>query len=229
MTGLDYHLARLKYLHDIGPDKPPSFNKPFNWKTQDALSTKIKVLLGEPDEEDLKLHLLEMTLMRDSVAHSQIYEEDRATLSDDYTIEVTAKLATGSAHRAKTLCHKDENSEYTKLLRLPLVPTWISYPDVVACVCVLDRLQSLLVDRYGEHLVGMRPFVVPYVPETKFFPGITTRSHTVTLREWAEAFFYSLTPDCQTKLRKRVKVNFPQDRPPVSMAVKTRAELYRSN
>lgn len=256
LTGVDYHLARLKYLRDIGPDQPPPSNKPLNWKMGDSLATKVEGLLAEPgkeglkshllemgdslsakiegllteqDEEDLKSHLVEMTLMRNYVAHSQIYEEDRATLSDDYTTEVTAKLPTGSIHRAKTLCHKDKNSEYTGLLRLPLVPTWISYPDVVACVCVLDRLQSLLVDRYGEHLGGMTRFVVPSVPETNFFPGITTGSHTVTLREWAEAFFYSLTPDCQSKLRIRVKVNFPEDRPPVSMVVKTRAELYQSN
>ena len=43
MSGLDFHLARLKYLRDLTPHRPPLPHTPyFNWKVDDALSRKIQ-------------------------------------------------------------------------------------------------------------------------------------------------------------------------------------------
>ena len=45
-SGLDYHLARLKWLRDVAPyDSPLPYPTYFNWQVGDALSQKITKLL----------------------------------------------------------------------------------------------------------------------------------------------------------------------------------------
>ena len=73
-AGLDYHLARLKWFRDITPYKPPlPYPTYFNWNIGDPLSEKISKLLIQKNERSLKEQLVELTIVRDSVAHPRLY------------------------------------------------------------------------------------------------------------------------------------------------------------
>lgn len=202
-TSLDYHLSRLKYFRDVYRFTPP---KPqyFNWQMGDPLSLKIEKLLIKTTEKRLKDQLIELTIMRDAVAHPKLYVITQI-MDEDYSFtEQVAKLCDGERHRPKTLQRKMRLSERTKSLRLPLVPTWISYVDIVLCVLVATRFLHLIEEKYGNPAGWFGDFSVRNVP-AGFFPnwGNTTR-RSISLSEWAQGFFDSLAPSDQHKVQKRL-------------------------
>jgi len=205
-SGLDYHLARLKWLRDIIVERPPLPHTPyFNWGIDDFLTTKIERLLHRPSEKLLRGQLLELTSMRDSVAHPKLYLVEQLMRSDFGVIEQKAKLAAGVKHRQKTIARKLKRSERTVSLRLPLVATWISYVDMVLCVLVINRFLNLLQEKY-DHYAWLGGFSVQNKP-TEFFQdwsGNTTRK-SILLEEWAQAFFGSLAPADQQSVQKRLR------------------------
>ena len=97
-------------------------------------------------------------------------------------------------------------SERTRLLRLPLVPTWISYPDAVVAVLVASRFLNLLEEEYGNY-AWAGGFSVRNEP-VGFFQGWgeTTR-RSITIEEWARAFYDSLSMADQQGIRKRLGNN----------------------
>src|SRR5688572_18691039 len=59
VTGLDYHLCRLKYLRDVAKHRPALPHTPyFNWSFGDALSFKIQRLLSGHKESRLQRQLI---------------------------------------------------------------------------------------------------------------------------------------------------------------------------
>jgi len=151
-TGLDHHLSRLKYLRDIHPHSPPLRYTPyFNWKIADYLPKKIFSLLIKRNEKRLNEQLLELTTIRDCIIHPKVYAIKETFGSDDKLKTRRGELAPGSELKQKAIQHKRKRSENSKLLKLPFVPTWISYPDAVLCVLVLHRFLNLLKQRYGNY------------------------------------------------------------------------------
>jgi hypothetical protein len=204
-SGLDYHLARLKYLRDLARQKPPLPHTPyFNWEIGDVLHTKIERLLVKRTEKRLKEQILELTIMRDSVAHPKLYFIRQLIRPDYSPTKQTAKLAAGASHRKKALQRKLKRSERTKCLRLPLVPTWISYVDIVVCILVLTRFLNLLEYKYGNPYAWVGGFSVRNDP-ADFFHGWGDKTRrSISMEEWARAFFDSLAPVDQQKVQKRL-------------------------
>jgi hypothetical protein len=203
-SGLDYHLARLKYLRDVARPKPPWPHTPyFNWTTGDFLTLKIGRLLIKKNEKRLKEQLMELTIMRDSIAHPKLYLI-RQLLRPDFTASKQKAKTTDWQHRDKALKRKRKRSERTLSLRLPLVPTWISYPDMVVCILVLIRFFNLLEEKYGSYFSMIGNFFARNNP-TGFFGGWGERDRkAITLGTWGQAFFDSLTPADQQTVRKRL-------------------------
>lgn len=203
-SGLDYHLARLKWLRDIFIERPPLPHTPyFNWKIDDFLTAKIERLLHRPSEKRLREQLLELTSMRDSVAHPKLYLIKQLMKPDYSVTEQKAKLAAGVKHRPKTIARKLKRSERTASLRLPLVATWISYVDIVLCVLVINRFLNLLQDKYGSY-AWLGGFSAQNVPAGFFHGWGSTTRKSVLLEEWAQAFFNSLAPTDQRLVQKRL-------------------------
>ncbi|MDP1769669.1 MAG: hypothetical protein Q8L74_12835 [Nitrospirota bacterium] len=204
-SGVDYHLARLKSFRDVFPEKPPLPHTPyFNWEIGDFLPTKIERLLIKPGEGRLREQLLEFTSVRDSVAHPKLYFI-RQLLKPDYTVSrPKARLVAGATHKQKTLRRKLKRSEMTASLHLPLVPTWISYVDIVICVLVMNRFLNLLERKYGPYAYLTGGFSVQNIP-TDFFHGwgSTTRK-SISFSDWTGAFFDSLSPADKQKVQKRL-------------------------
>lgn len=203
-SGLDYHLARLKYLRDETRHKPPLPYTPyFNWRIDDFLHTKIERLLIKRTEKRLKEQLIELTIMRDSVAHPKVYLI-RHLMRPDYSVTKQKATFSGSVHRPKVLKRKLTRSERTRSLRLPLVPNWISYPDIVVCILVLNRFLNLLEQRYGNPYAWIGGFSVRNDPLDFFHGwGDKTRRH-IPLEEYTRAFFDSLSRADQQKVQKRL-------------------------
>lgn len=202
-SGLDYHLSRLKYFRDVYEFTPP-LPPYFNWRMGDPLSVKIEKLLIKRTERCLRDQLIELTVMRDTVAHPKLYVITQIMKEDYSFTEQVAKLSDGEKHWPKTLKRKMIRFEKTKSLRLPLVPTWISYVDIVTCVLVITRFLHLIEKKYGNPAGWFGDFSVKNVP-TGFFSGwgnMTRRS--IPLSEWAQAFFKSLSPGDQQKVQKRL-------------------------
>jgi hypothetical protein len=121
-AGLDFHLARLKYLRDIARYKRPFPHTPyFDWDIDYFLTDKIGRLLIKRGEKSLKTHLLELTAMRDSVAHPKLYLI-RDLIKPDFSFSKPQATRSGWEHRKKTADLKRKRSERTRFLQLPLVP-----------------------------------------------------------------------------------------------------------
>jgi hypothetical protein len=204
-SGLDYHLARLKYLRDVLPHKPPLPHTPyFNWSIGDSLPEKIDKLLHKRTEKRLKEQLIELTIMRDSVAHPKLYLVRRFMRPDYTSTPEIARLAGGEKHRSKALQRKLKRSERTKTLRLPLVPSWISYVDIVICVLVLNRFLNLLEERYGNPYGWVGGLSVLNIPKGFFKDWGDTTRRSIPLSDWTQAFFNSLATSDQQNAHKRL-------------------------
>lgn len=203
-SGLDYHLARLKWLRDIIVEQPPLPHTPyFNWEIDDFLTTKVERLLQRPREKRLREQLLELTSMRDSVAHPKLYIVEQLIKPDDSISENKARLAAGVKHRRKTIDRKLRRSERTVSLRLPLVATWISYVDMVLCVLVINRFLNLLQEKYG-HYSWLGGFSVQNVPAGFFHGWGSATRKSIQFEEWAQTFFNSLKPADQQSVQERL-------------------------
>jgi hypothetical protein len=205
-SGLDYHLARLKWLRDLTEHKPPlSVPTYFNWGIDDSLSIKVTKLLVRQREQKLCRGLIELTAARDSVAHPKLYVVKDLIKSDLSFGRSKAKLS-GSTLSKKASQIKMNRSERTRLLRLPLVPTWISYPDAVLAVLVVSRFLNLLEEKYGSY-AWAGGFSIRNEP-VGFFQGWgeTTR-RSITIEEWVRAFYASLSMVDQQGIRKRLGNN----------------------
>lgn len=205
-SGLDYHLARLKWLRDLTEHKPPlSVPTYFNWDIDDSLSIKVTKLLVRQREKKLCRGLIELTAARDSVAHPKLYLV-KDIIKSDLSFGRSKAKPSGIILRKKALQIKMKRSERTRLLRLPLVPTWISYPDAVLAILVASRFLSLLEEKYGNY-AWVGEFSVRNEPVGFFqgWGGITRRS--IAIEEWARAFYDSLSSVDQQGIRKRLGNN----------------------
>jgi hypothetical protein len=204
-SGLDYHLARLKYFRDVDRPKPPLPHTPyFNWIIDAFLVAKIERLLIKRTEKRLKEQLIELTVMRDSIAHPKLYVISQL-ISDDFRFNPQkAKLSEGANHKPKALTRKLKRSERTKSLRLPLVPTWVSYVDMVICILVLNRFLNLLEETYGKFYSLLGRLESRNSPSDFFSGWRDGERRFISMEQWAQAFFDSLSPTDQEKVQKRL-------------------------
>lgn len=207
-SGLDYHLACLKWRRDLAKHDPPLPHPTyFNWKIGDPLSEKISKILVQRNEKRLKEQLIALTIVRDSVAHPRFYVIRQAMRADFSFSRPRAELSLGAELRPKALQRKLKRSEQTKSLRLPLVPTWISYPDAVTCVLVLHRFLNLLERKYGNPYAWVGRFCIRNEP-AKFFNHTNKTILSIPMEEWANAFFASLSQDDQGRVKKKLGKDF---------------------
>lgn len=204
-SGLDYHLARLKYLRDLYRHSPPLPHTPyFNWKIGDSLFSKVSKLLWKRTERRLREQVIELTVVRDSVAHPKLYLVKQRWKADDTVAEHRARISEGAEHRAKAVERKLKRSEKTRSLHLPLVPTWLSYVDLVVCVLVLTRFINLIEDRYGNPYAWTGSFSVRNVPAGFFSDWGHVSRKSIALSAWARGFFNSLATGDQEAVHKRL-------------------------
>ena len=201
-AGLDYHLCRLKYLRDIAPHSFPLPHTPyFNWEIDDVLSNKIGKLLLLRNEYRLKEQLLEVTVIRDCVVHPKLYTI-RQTIDSDLNFGSTsAALAPGASHKRKALDRKMKRVDYTRLLHLPLIPTWISYVDAVLCVMVVHRFLNLLESRYGNY-ARLGPMLSDSHTKDNLSCWDGNTRDLLEIPEWVNAFFNSLSAGDKERARK---------------------------
>ena len=142
--------------------------------------------------------------MRDSIAHPKLYLI-REVFRADFTPSKRLAKPTDWQHRGKALKRKLKRSERTSNLRLPLVPTWISYPDIVVGILVLIRFFNLLEEKYGSYYSMIGKFFARNNP-AGFFRGWGEKDRkSITLATWGQAFFDSLTPADQQIVTKRLR------------------------
>jgi len=209
VTGLDHHLCRLKYLRDIARHQPPLPYTPyFGWEIDHALSTKLQRLLIYPKDSRLLTQSIELTVLRDAVIHPKFHTITHSWKEDSDDSEVRAKLPPGISHRPKAEKHKMRRRDFTKLLKLPLIPTWISYRDGVVCVLVVHRVLTLLEWRYGNPYAWIGG-ITAYEKQTKnlFTNWNWQKGYPRELKDWATAFFLSLSPGDRAELQNRLGGN----------------------
>lgn len=203
VTALEYHLCRLKYLRDVTRHKPPLPYTPyFNWSFDNPFSEKLKKLLIRSKERRLLRQLIELTVCRDCIVHPKFYTVTESWNADFSIRSIKAKLPPGVTLRPKAVMHQMKRKHLTKLLRLPLVPTWISYADAVVCMMVLHRLINLLEFRYGNPYAWVGGITAHKRQTKELFTGWDwQRSHPRELIHWVKGFLQSLSPHDQEKVR----------------------------
>lgn len=193
IAGLDYHLARLKYFVDLTEWEPPLLHQPyFNWRIDASLVTKITEILNSRKERRLREQLMEVTGIRDTIIHPKLYVIEEVFSSASGLKARTAKLAPGSNHREKVKKRKLAREERTKSLKLPLVPTWLSYADGVLVILVIHRFLNLIKKRYGNLFWIGSVFLKSRT--TGFFKN-EEKNHSINSKfeAWVLAFFNSLS------------------------------------
>ena len=219
MTGLDYHLARTKYLRDIALRKSPLPYTPyFSWQIGDSLFSKLENLLVRRNQKTLKEQLIEITCVRDSIAHPKLYEVTQEFIGDESAFgKSSASLVSGLRHKEKTIARKMVKREYTKLLRLPLVPDWISYRDAVLALMVVTRMIYWMEREYGNPYAWVGHFCVRNKPPDFFPSGNDTQTRSISLTEWTRTFFRNLSATDQEVVRRRLKGNLDKymEKPPI--------------
>jgi hypothetical protein len=204
-SALDYHLCYLKYLRDVYVHRPPLPYTPyFNWEFDDALSVKLPKLLKNPRGKRLLAQLIEITCCRDSIVHPKFYAVTYSWDADFKDGRLRARLLPGNKFRLKTHEHKMRRRYFTKVLKLPLVPTWVSYVDAVVCILVFHRLLNLLASRY-ENYARVNGITAYQGQAKELFAGWNWgHSHPRELEDWAKAFFQTLSVTDQDKVKKRL-------------------------
>lgn len=205
-TGLDYHLCRLKYLRDVSIPDPPLPHTPyFNWTFGHALSKKLRQLLMGVRGSRLLRQLIEITVCRDAIVHPKFYTVTHSRDAHLIYTKLKAELPVGATLDPKAIENKMRRRDFTKLLKLPLVPTWVSYVDGVVCILVFHRLLNLLEARYGNPYAWVGG-ITAYEDQTKpLFTGWNWhRAHPRELEDWAKAFFQSLSADDQGRVKKNL-------------------------
>jgi hypothetical protein len=231
-TGLDYHLCRLKYLRDVARHTPALPHTPyFNWSFDDPLSVKIQRLLSGRKESRLQSQLIELTVCRDAIVHPKFYTITHSWAGVEFSDgTMTAELPPGVGHRKKTVQHKMQRREFSRTLKLPLVPTWVSYVDAVVCILVLYRLLSFLESRYGNPYAWIGGITAYEGCAKGLFTGWDwTRSHPQELEDWAQAFFLSLSPADQAKIASRLRGNITLYTRKKKRAVRVKTRKRRSS
>lgn len=96
-------------------------------------------------------------------------------------------------------------------LKLPLVAVWISYPDVVVSALVMNRFLNLLEERYGNPYAWVGEVSVRNDPIGFFknWRGNISR-RTISMEEWVQGFYDSLSSDDQRKVSKRLGTDAPK-------------------
>ncbi len=231
ITALDYHLCRLKYLRDIATQEPPLTYTPyFNWTFEDALSKKLKKLLTRKKEGRLLTQLIELTVCRDSIVHPKFYTVTESWDTDLNYKSMKAELAPGVTLKPKAIKHKVGKRDVTKLVRLPLVPTWVSYLDAVLCILVLHRLFNLLEWRYGNPYAWVGG-ITAFEKQTKeLFAGWNwQRGHPRELEDWVNAFYQSLSIKDQEKVKialgGRISLYLKKKRPRIRLPSRSKRSL----
>jgi hypothetical protein len=193
-TGLDHHLARLKFIRDYDHHDSLQTALPyFKWQMGDDLCKKVEGLLIGPKEKTLKEQLIELTILRDCVAHPKFYIIKDSWSEDHGWGKSSAILSQGAVHREKARTRKRAGSERTKLLALPFVSTWISYRDVVMCVILINRFLHLLARRYGHPYANVPSLLTQNVPDGFFNDTSHKTRRSVSFDEWTRAFYRSLS------------------------------------
>lgn len=208
-AGLDSHLCRLKYLHDVAPRQRSESNRsPLPFRLDDALSIKIMHLMTKKRDVKLKEELIEITICRDIIVHPKIYLEERTYQKWEIT-KMTSRLASGIQLRQKQLDHMLKRLPLTRRLRLNLVPTWISYVDAVVCILVINRFLKLLQSRYGFPYAYIGPvFADPDEIRALFRGWNFEESEPDRLADWSAAFYKSLSQNDQIVVRRVLRGTF---------------------
>lgn len=96
-------------------------------------------------------------------------------------------------------------------LKLPLVAVWISYPDVVVSALVMNRFLNLLEERYGNPYAWVGEVSVRNDPIGFFknWRGNISR-RTISMEEWVQGFYDSLSSDDQRKVSTRLGTDAPK-------------------
>jgi hypothetical protein len=207
VTGLDYHLSRLKYLRDIAPHDPPLPYTPYfsTWGIDDFLSSKLEKLLVKRQQKTMKEQLIEITVLRDSIAHPKIYEIEEELRGEELISgKIVAKLSPGQIYRKKAAGTKLLRSEHTRLLRVPLVPIWVTYIDAVLCVIVFNRFLNWLEREYGNPYAWMGSFLAPSGPAEFYADGSRQGRRSVSISEWTLAFYHSLSETDRAAIQQRL-------------------------
>lgn len=204
VTGLGYHLCRLKYLRDVAKyRKPLPYTPYFNWSIDDDLVIKLERLLIKRSERRLLRQLIELTVCRDNLVHPKFHTITESMDSDFSWRKSTAGLPAGVKFRTKTIKHKMKRKDLTRRLKLPLVPTWIGYKDAVICILVIHRFLNLLDLRYGNPYGRLGGITAYQDQTTDLFTGWDwQRRHPRELQDWVSAFFQSLSEHDQAQVKK---------------------------
>ncbi len=118
------------------------------------------------------------------------------------------RLVPGVKLSEKTKNAKMKRKDVTKVLRIPLVPTWIGYADAVIAVFVIYRLLMTLEARYGNSYISSAE-LSRYARRAKHLFGDLEwpKDYRGTLKDWILAFYESLSAQDRARVDKTQRTN----------------------
>lgn len=204
LAGLDFHLCWLKYSKDaLKPITTPPSSPFFSWNIDDYLVDKVTKLLPRRTERSLLSQVLEITACRDAIIHPKFYTISHIFDAESNMKRMVDRLVPGIKLRPKMVNAKMKNKNLTKKLKIPLVPTWISYADAVIAVFVVYRFLMILEARHGRSYISSAQ-LSRYARRAKHLFGDLEwpKDYQGTFLDWLSAFYGSLSPSDRVRVDK---------------------------
>lgn len=190
VTALESHVNRLMYF------------EPQGLSTKDNLLKKLQTYLPHRKYKKLLRQTEEVTACRDAIIHAHVWEETRKSDENWNVVRQSWKIAEVTQLLGKTQRNILKRTQLSRLLRVNLMPTKVSYPDAVKALVVILRIMRELEKKYGNPKAHVGPF--PHEPAlARVFLAIP---HEDDWEDWISGTLRRLHPSDLTDTANRLKL-----------------------
>jgi hypothetical protein len=190
VTALESHVNRLTYF------------EPYGLLTKDNLLKKLETYLPQSKYKKLRRQTEEVTACRDAIVHAHVWQETRKFDGNWNLVKQSWKVAQVTQFLGKTKRNIMKRAPLSKLLRINLMPTRVSYPDTVKALVIILRIMRELEKRYGNPKAWVGPF--PHEPAlARVFLATPHQDHW---EDWISGTLRRLHPSDLTDTAKRLKL-----------------------
>ena len=190
VTALESHVNRLMYF------------EPQGLSTKDNLLKKLETYLPQRRYKSLLRQTEEVTTCRDAIIHAHVWEETRKFDGNWKLVKQSWKVAEVTQLLGKTKRNIMKRTQLSRLLRVNLMPTKVSYADAVKALVVILRIMRELEKRYGNPKAHVGPF--PYEPAlARVFLSIP---HEDNWEDWISGTLRQLHPSDLTDAANRLRL-----------------------
>jgi len=190
VAAIESHVNRLMYFESKG------------LSTDNNLLKKLNVYLPQKRNRVLLKQLEEVTVSRDAIVHAHVWEEWRQYDRKGNLTRQSWKVAQITHLRGKTRRSLAKRRPVSRHLRLNLMPTNVSYIDIVKSLVVALCLLCELEKRYGNP----KAVIGPFSPGPRLARIFLKNRENRSLEDWVGGALRFLHPADRKEVEGRLRL-----------------------